>query len=602
MTAIRVSTSSDSGEIRPAALEVEGQLQIGDQWNAITILAHSQTHPLKAVCELTENAIDAGAVNVEFLRFRKGGDIFLQITDDGGGVVLNEDGLPNFRHIATHICDSMKRKLDEAAKKNIHGEYGIGLLSFWTLGRELRMASPDRHGGFHEMFLKRGEQTYEVRPLGKIAGLEGTRILVGPLLDSTRQVVTGEKIQKFLAAELRDRIRATDAKIQILDRVARKELIVSPREFDGERIPLPETIETPNGSVTLELYICSMAGERGAEIALCKDGTRVLNHIGELLHFEGPPWNDARLRGMVDYPYLRLAPGTRQGVVPDQYLDYFVTAVSSVADQLTDVLQQRSLAETEEASRRIQLKVHKALKSAILELPDNDYLFFDLPGAERRKKEASDSNRITPVSAEASNRIQRRLLPFEAGPIHSVSITPRTIRRRPGEACMLKARAVDDDKFAILKDIAFEWTIIEGTGQLTPDGARCQVVSDERGALTVQVSAVQGRRSVTDQVQVRFLDGDAVQVSNRRRGLPSYRLTPQPNSPQRSHYDRFHNEIVINSSHKDFVDSNTSSAKHRRYIGKLYAKEVVLLNFPDAPPSIVAERLIELMVRTEENL
>jgi len=37
-----------------------GTLSIGDQWNAITIIAHSQTHPLKAICELTENAIDAG--------------------------------------------------------------------------------------------------------------------------------------------------------------------------------------------------------------------------------------------------------------------------------------------------------------------------------------------------------------------------------------------------------------------------------------------------------------------------------------------------------------------------------------------------------------
>ena len=38
-----------------------GNLRIGNQWNAITIIARSQTHPLKAVCELVENAIDARA-------------------------------------------------------------------------------------------------------------------------------------------------------------------------------------------------------------------------------------------------------------------------------------------------------------------------------------------------------------------------------------------------------------------------------------------------------------------------------------------------------------------------------------------------------------
>ena len=243
MSALR-NIKPDAAEIatETASTDTGGDLRIGDQWNAITILAHSQTHPLKAVCELTENAIDAGAMNIEFQRFRKGGETWMQITDDGGGVVLNDEGLPNFRYIATHICDSMKRKLDDLERKGVHGEYGIGLLSFWTLGRELRMVSPDRHGSFHEMFLKRGEKTYTVTPMGNIPGLEGTRILVGPMLDSTRQVVTGDKIQRFLSAELRDRIRSTGANITILDRVARRDLIVAPKEFDGDRLALPETI------------------------------------------------------------------------------------------------------------------------------------------------------------------------------------------------------------------------------------------------------------------------------------------------------------------------------------------------------------------------
>ncbi len=134
MSALR-NIKPDAAEIatETASTDTGGDLRIGDQWNAITILAHSQTHPLKAVCELTENAIDAGAMNIEFQRFRKGGETWMQITDDGGGVVLNHEGLANFRYIATHICDSMKRKLDDLERKGVHGEYGIGLLSFWTL-------------------------------------------------------------------------------------------------------------------------------------------------------------------------------------------------------------------------------------------------------------------------------------------------------------------------------------------------------------------------------------------------------------------------------------------------------------------------------------
>ena len=38
-----------------------GKLKIGDDWNAITIIALSQSSPLKAIAELVENSIDAKA-------------------------------------------------------------------------------------------------------------------------------------------------------------------------------------------------------------------------------------------------------------------------------------------------------------------------------------------------------------------------------------------------------------------------------------------------------------------------------------------------------------------------------------------------------------
>ncbi|HKZ79226.1 MAG TPA: hypothetical protein VJ124_13065 [Pyrinomonadaceae bacterium] len=41
-----------------------GKLRIGNDWNAITIIALSQSNPLKAIAELVENSIDACATNV----------------------------------------------------------------------------------------------------------------------------------------------------------------------------------------------------------------------------------------------------------------------------------------------------------------------------------------------------------------------------------------------------------------------------------------------------------------------------------------------------------------------------------------------------------
>jgi hypothetical protein len=46
---------------RESAPRASGNLRIGDHWNAITIIALSQSNPLKAVAELVENSIDARA-------------------------------------------------------------------------------------------------------------------------------------------------------------------------------------------------------------------------------------------------------------------------------------------------------------------------------------------------------------------------------------------------------------------------------------------------------------------------------------------------------------------------------------------------------------
>jgi len=120
------------------------------------------------------------------------------------------------------------------------------------------------------------------------------------------------------------------------------------------------------------------------------------------------------------------------------------------------------------------------------------------------------------------------------------------------------------------------------------------------------VATAPGERSVdeiSDRVAVKFLDNDPADGNDPGgRGLPSYRLEPAHGQPWRSRYDARSNEIIINSSHRDFLSSKASVGKHRRYIGKLYAKEVVLSNFPHESPAQALERLIEVTLRTEDAL
>ena len=98
-----------------------GNLRIGDHWNAITIIALSQSNPLKAVAELVENSIDAQAKTVTITRGREHGEHYLSIRDDGTGIPRDADGLPDFKYVATHICDSIKRRLKVGGVAGLQG-------------------------------------------------------------------------------------------------------------------------------------------------------------------------------------------------------------------------------------------------------------------------------------------------------------------------------------------------------------------------------------------------------------------------------------------------------------------------------------------------
>ena len=142
---------------------LKGKLRIGDNWNAITIIALSQTNPLKAIAEFAENSIDARAKNITIIRGQEHGEHFLKIIDDGEGIHHTEAGLPDFSYVATHICDSIKREMKIKGTEGLQGEFGIGLLSFWTVGEELMMTSSGADGRNYRMRMSKGDPGYTVQ-------------------------------------------------------------------------------------------------------------------------------------------------------------------------------------------------------------------------------------------------------------------------------------------------------------------------------------------------------------------------------------------------------------------------------------------------------
>jgi hypothetical protein len=103
---VTTDPSTRTSKQKPAQAGERGRLRIGDDWNAITIIALSQSNPLKAIAEMVENSIDAKAKSVTITRGREHGDHFLSIRDDGTWVPRDAEGKPDFRYVP-HICDSV---------------------------------------------------------------------------------------------------------------------------------------------------------------------------------------------------------------------------------------------------------------------------------------------------------------------------------------------------------------------------------------------------------------------------------------------------------------------------------------------------------------
>jgi hypothetical protein len=87
--------------------------------------------------------------------------------------------------VATHICDSVKRRLKADGTSGLQGEFGIGVLSFWTVGDELSMTSTGDDRRAYQMVMRKGDSTYVVRPMRVLFGDGGTQVRIAPLLDGS---------------------------------------------------------------------------------------------------------------------------------------------------------------------------------------------------------------------------------------------------------------------------------------------------------------------------------------------------------------------------------------------------------------------------------
>src|SRR5438477_3677758 len=383
-----------------------GNLRIGDHWNAITIIALSQSNPLKAVAELVENSIDARAKTIVITRGKDKGQHYLRVKDDGEGVRRNADGEPDFHYVATHVCDSIKRRLKTQGTQGLQGEFGIGLLSFWTLGEDLLLTSAG-DGRARQMHLRKGDPSYRITLRPALFPEPGTEVLIRGILPGIKNF-SGEKIQWYLASELRDRIRHSGVAIRVVDRTARAEYKVEPRQFEGRLLHELAGLLPAQSEVYAELYLHAHLPANA--VSLYRSGTRVLANLTELEAFARMPWASGYVQGIIDAPYLNLTPGTRLGVIHDAALARLAEELGALESRLAKIIEDQQRAEEERASRDVLRSVQGALKEALLALPAEEYDWFDLHRGEGKRRPRTTAGATPGEAAQA----EEQAVPIEA--------------------------------------------------------------------------------------------------------------------------------------------------------------------------------------------
>ena len=125
----------------------------------------------------------------------------------------------------------------------------------------------------------------------------------------------------------------------------------------------------------MELYAVAPDEERRGVVALSCGGTVVLDDIAEIDGVDEPrdPWSRGLLEGVIDFPELHVAPGSRRGFAHDEPVAAFLAALEEL-ERSSSSTSRRSDAGAPPCARRVsRADIRKAFRPVANRLPDYDF-------------------------------------------------------------------------------------------------------------------------------------------------------------------------------------------------------------------------------------
>src|ERR1700674_54760 len=600
--------------------EVEtGRLRVHDPFELIRWLALSQPDPRKALAELVQNSLDAGAHTIRVVRRREKGRACLVIWDDGEGVIPELDRPEALRFIATHVGHSRKRSLTPQQRLELltQGQYGIGLLGFWSLGEVLEMRTSVPGQRPHRLVLFRDRGDYTIEPLrgGLPLDARWTEIVVLDLHRQAMPALLARRAADYLGSELRGQLTSRDVRLVVEDHIARgaaqKVVHVRPRRFLGERLDGLGPLEVPeHPPIQLELYLRGDAEESAAPggVAVYAAGTLVAETFHELaaLDLDHDPWTDPRLGGLVDFPALRVAPGSRRGIIPDEAAGLFAQALRDAERTVSALLESYERRRAQELDREMVRDLQRLFRDFFRHRPR----YAALPVEEREKGEAAGAaaNEGMPVP-EPMPEVplpEPEIVPpepflFPPGPLAEVRILPSLLRLECGGERKARALAVDATGRPVEEVLAYAWRLTEGVGELVSEDDASPAVTvragerPDKGSLAVVCrwgsveACAEARVEVVEQL-----------AAGREEGIPEPELLDLPGAPWRSRVADARWQVL--SARPEYRAIPARPPLKLRYLALLFAKEVVLRSSGDPRFGAPLEQLVEVAAYADRRL
>ena len=609
--------------------QIVGKLRAADPFELIRWLARSQPDPRKALAELVQNAIDAGAKRIEISRLRERGVSGLHILDDGEGVIpelVREEALT---YIATHIGHSRKRNLTPHERRELmlQGKYGIGLLGFWSIGQQLEIRTQLPGQPAHVLRLFEDSPRYEIeRVRSRLSfGERYTEIVVRALHRPAFLSLSARRISDYLAAELRGQLLAREVTILVRDRIARgrapKVLEVQPLRFSGQRLALPEELSVEGfAALRVELYLAAATEAASGRVAISCGGTTVYDDVAEFeaADFRRTPWTDARLTGLIEFPDFDVSPGTRRGVVPNRAALAFAAALRSIEGPLLEALRQAEARSAAVLGADVLRQLERAFRDVSRLAPEYDFFAVRAqgsgalgaaPDAAIATVNEPAAGQTTPPPGAALPALEvdgadllgepPSLLP--AGPLATVQIVPAATRVERLGVRRLRADPRDAAGTPIRRAIDTEWSVDDRYGRVEPAAGMMALfhAGPDTGTATVSARVRDGEATATAEATVKIVEASPAEDA-RRAGIPEPLFAEDANGDWRS---RMRGEVwEVNSAHPDFQIAAETPRRKLRYLVALLAKEVVLHSFPQPLLGPALERLVEVLTIAERRL